>query len=153
LRRRHSICTLLAAMLVAGALWAGSAAAHTYGGRTAEDGRISFRFSPDESRIIQLFAERELSCRKGRVRSVRQGAFRQKRTFARVSGDGRFRGTIRTRGVKGSLVRRGIFTISGLAVDERFARGVFRERLRLRDGSRCDSGRVRFRIPLTSTNE
>ena len=28
-----------------------------------------------------------------------------------------------------------------------------RERLRLRDGSRCDSGRIRFRIPLTSTNE
>lgn len=140
-------------MLAVGALWTGSAAAHTYGGRTADEGRTSFRFSPDESRIIQLFAERELSCRKGRVRSVRQGAFRQKRTFARVSGDGRFRGRIRTRGVKGSLVRRGLFTISGRAVGQSFARGVFRERLRLRDGSFCDSGRIRFRIPLLSTNE
>jgi hypothetical protein len=140
-------------MLAVGALLAGSAVAHTYGGRTAEDGRISFRFSPDETRIIELSAERELSCRKGRVRSVRQGAFRQKRTFARISADGRFRGTVRTRGPKGSLVRRGLYTISGRAVDERFARGVYRERLRLRDGSRCDSGRIRFRIPLITTNE
>ena len=70
-----------------------------------------------------------------------------------MTADGRFRGTIRTRGVKGSLVRRGIFTISGRAVDDRSARGVFRERLRLRDGSRCDSGRIRFTIPLISTNE
>jgi hypothetical protein len=151
--RRPQICVLLVAMLAAGALWGGSASAHTYGGRTADDGRISFRFSPDEPRIIQLFAERELRCRKGKVRSFRRGAFRQTKTFARVAPDGRFRGTIRTRGVKGSLVRRGRFTIRGRAVNERFALGVFRERLRLRDGSRCDSGRIRFRIPLTSTNE
>jgi hypothetical protein len=132
---------------------AAPAAAHTYGGRTADDGRISFRFSAAETHFVQLHAERELACRKGKVRSFRVGAFRQRRVFVRVAPNGAFRGTVRTRGPKGSLVRLGRFTIKGRAVNESFAEGVFRERARLRNGTRCDSGRVRFKIPLISTNE
>ena len=147
--RRTAIPFIVVAAALVGASTAG---AHSYGGRTADDGRISFRLSPSENSFIRLLAERELACRKGTVRSFRLGAYRQRRVFVRVGSNGAFRGSVRTRGPRGSLVRLGRFTIKGRILTDS-ARGVFRERVRLRDGTRCDSGRIRFAIPLTSTNE
>ena len=141
---------LSAAVLVL--LGAASAQAHTYGGTTAKQARMSLRVAADSSRVVALSTERELACRKGRIRSFRTGVFRQARTFVRRSG--RFlRGSIRTRGPRGSLVRRGRFAIRLIVRGESVAIGVFRERVRLRDGTRCTSGRVRFRLPLVDTND
>lgn len=148
--RRTAIPSIVVAAALVGASAAGG---HSYDGRTADDGRISFRLSPSESSFVRLLAERELACRKGKVRSFRVGAYRQRRVFVRVNSNGAFHGSVRTRGPRGSLVRLGRFTIKGRTVNEASAKGVFRERVRLRDGTRCDSGRVRFEIPLTSTNE
>lgn len=145
----------IAAVLAAGAVCAFGAApgmAHTYGGKTAKGGDISFRVSPGETHFIKLRAERELRCRKGRVRSFRPGVFRQRTVFVRVAPDGTFRGSVRVHGPRGSLVRRGRFSIRGRTVNELRAKGFFRERHRLKDGTRCDSRRVRFSIPLTTTN-
>ena len=128
------------------------AQAHTYGGKTARGGAISFRVGADSATVVRLSAERALACRKGRIRSFRSGGFSQSKPFVRRSG-GLFRGSIRTRGPKGSLVRRGRFAIRFVVRGESVAAGVFRERLRLRDGTRCTSGRVRFRIPLIDTND
>ena len=132
-------------------LTAGPALGHTYRGETVKGGTISMRVGSDDSTVIRLRAERELSCRKGKFRSFRQGAFRQRSTFVRRSG-GVFRGSKRTRGISGSLVRLGRFSIR-FRISESRARGVFRERVRLRGGTRCTSGRVRFSIPLIDTND
>jgi hypothetical protein len=141
---------LLAA--VAALAFAGGAQAHTYGGQSAKDGRIDFRIGADSSTVVSLDAVRALSCRKGRIRSFRTGAFRQSRPFVRRT-KGRFKGSIHTRGPSGSLVRRGRFSIRFRVRAGFLAVGVFRERLRLRDGTRCTSGRVRFHVPLLSTND
>ena len=148
--RRTAISSIVVVAVLVGA---SSAGAHSYEGRTADDGRIAFRLSPAESSFLRLFAERELACRKGKVRSFRLGAYRQRKVFVRVASSRAFRGSVRTKGPRGSLVRLGRFTIKGRLVNEATAKGVFRERVRLRDGTRCDSGRIRFEIPLTSTNE
>lgn len=145
--RRVAVAAAAAALLCAA-----SAQAHTYGGSTTKDGRISFRVGADSATVIRLSAERELACRKGRIRSFRSGLFRQSRAFVRRSG-GLFRGSIRTRGPEGSLVRRGRFAMRFVVRGHSVAAGVFRERLRLRDGTHCTSGRVRFRIPLVDTND
>lgn len=113
---------------------------------------MHFRVGPDNARVISLSVERELSCRKGRLRSFREGVFRQVSVFVRSTGGNFFRGSVRTHGVPGSQVRRGRFSIRFVADGAR-ARGVFRERVRLRGGTRCTSGRVRFDVPLLDTND
>jgi hypothetical protein len=145
--RRAGLAVALAALACAA-----PAGAHTYGGKTVRDGQISFRIGADSSTVVLLSAERELTCRRGRVKSFRSGTFRQARRFVRRRGR-LFRGSIRTRGPRGSLVRRGRFAIRFVVRSEVVAAGVFRERLRLKDGTRCTSGRVRFRLPLTDTND
>lgn len=145
--RRAGLVTALAVLVCAA-----PAAAHTYAGKTARSGQISLRVGAGSATVIRLSAERELACRKEGIRSVRSGAFLQSRRFVRRS-RGLFRGSIRTRGPKGSLVRRGRFAIRLVVRGESVAAGVFRERVRLRDGTRCTSGRVRFRIPLIDTND
>ena len=145
--RRAGLATALVVLVCAA-----PAEAHTYAGKTAKGGQISLRVGAGSATVVQLTAERELACRKGGIRSVRSGAFRQSKPFVRRS-RGLFRGSIRTRGPKGSLVRRGRFAIRFVLRGEFVATGVFRERLRLRDGTRCTSGRVRFRITLIDTND
>lgn len=145
--RRSVVLALFAAILCAA-----PALAHTYRGSSVKGGAIHFRVGPDDARVISLSVERELSCRKGRLRSFREGIFRQISVFVRSRGGNFFRGSVRTRPVRGSQVRRGRFAIRFVASDGR-ARGVFRERVRLRGGTRCTSGRVRFDIPLVDTND
>ena len=145
--RRLGLATVLVALVCAA-----PAEAHTYAGKTARGGQITLRVGADSATVILLSAERELACRKAGIRSIRTGAFRQSRPFARRS-RGRFRGSIRTRGPSGSLVRRGRFAIRFVIRGDSVVAGVLRERLRLRDGTRCTSGRVRFRIPLIDTND
>lgn len=142
----------LALALLAALVCAAPAVAHTYRGNSTKGGAMHFRVGPDNSRVISLSADRELSCRKGRLRSFREGTFRQVSVFVRSNGGSFFRGSVRTRPVRGSQVRRGRFSIRFVVSGNR-AVGVFRERVRLRGGTRCTSGRVRFDIPLVDTND
>jgi hypothetical protein len=131
---------------------AAPAFAHSYGGNSSKGGAMHLRVGSDNRSVISLSVTRELSCRRGSLRSFREGIFSQVRVFVRSGGGNFFRGSVRTRGVRGSQVRRGRFSIRFVADGSR-AQGVFRERVRLRGGTRCTSGRVRFTIPLVDTND
>jgi hypothetical protein len=129
--RRAAVLALVAALACAA-----PAFAHTYDGKSAKGGAMHIRIGPDGAHVIALSAERELSCRKGRLRSFREGVFRQVSVFVRRTRGTFFRGSVRTHAVRGSQVRRGRFSIRFVANDQR-AGGVFRERVRLRGGTRC----------------
>jgi hypothetical protein len=130
--------------------WVAEAAAPTkrarYAGKTRQDLPVSFRVSRSGKKLVRFRVTLEVECSGGDVTSVRQVRFRQATDFIQVNRDDTFSGDTRIRGDRGDEVRGGRLAVNGRFVSRRRARGSLHERLRVADGLRCDSGRVRFTV-------
>jgi hypothetical protein len=117
-----------------------------YAGQTSQDLDLSFRTSGEHEgrRIVRLQVSFELTCRRGTLTSVRRAKFRQSGSFFRVSRSGRFKGSLKVKGDHAYEVRGGRVSLAGHFITRRRVEGRVRERLRLAEGLRCNSGAVRF---------
>jgi hypothetical protein len=123
-------------------------AGHVYRGKTSQqDRRVRFRVTGDGAQVVGFRIGRDFACRKGRNFSGRTGRFEQVSLVLKIRSDGRFSGSAKVHGGRGSEIRRGRVRVRGsFSSGGSHGRGAFRERSKLRDGTRCDSGRVRFRV-------
>jgi hypothetical protein len=117
----------------------------TYVGETSGGRTVSFRVTPQGDLIRRFRIARVLVCRRGERRTALLGRFRQVRTGIRVGRTGGFHGEARVSGggdsriESGRVCVRGVFRSNGRVVS-----GRYREHVRLRDGSICTAGLVRF---------
>ena len=114
-----------------------------YEGNTSQGNDASLRTDGDGSAIRSFTIRRELDCGTQTV----VGTFRQSSGIMVIKPDGRFWGHDLVAPSAGGAIERGQFTIRG-----RFgprggaARGTYRERVRLKNGARCDTGEIRYRV-------
>jgi hypothetical protein len=117
----------------------------TYTGKTSQKRDVRLRVTLDGDLVRGFTIGRTFVCRKGLQRSSLSGRFRQERMRVRIGEAGGFHGEVKVRGVGGSRVRRGSVCLRGaFRRGGRVVRGRYREVLRLRDGSLCRTGLLRF---------
>ncbi|MFN2616048.1 MAG: hypothetical protein ABR581_02865 [Thermoleophilaceae bacterium] len=120
-----------------------------YAGASSQGGTVRFSIARHEARLRRFRIRREFRCRRGTLRSSLTGTLRLARTPIRLDGSQFHAHHVRIQGVTGSTIRRGLVCLVGrFSRRARVARGRFRERARLRDGSRCVTGLVRFKARL-----
>ena len=138
-----AVClVLLVAVMAAGSPPKGGAG---YSGQTSQGKPIRFRVTPQGNLIRRFQVSRNLLCRKGRRRTALTGSFTQQSLRMRVGEKGRFHAEGNVEGRKGSRIRGGQLCLRGsFSGGGRVARGRYREVVRLRDGSLCRSGLLRF---------
>ena len=116
-----------------------------YSGQTSQDHSIRFRVNAEGDLIRGLVVSRDLLCRRGRRRTAVTGRFTQRSLRMRIGRRGRFHGEAPVEGRRGSRIRAGTVCIRGVfSSGGRVVRGRYRETVRLRDGSLCRAGVVRF---------
>jgi hypothetical protein len=116
-----------------------------YAGKTAQGHPLRFVVAPEGDLIERFRVRRDLTCRRGKFRTSITGRFEQVRGRIRVSRGGRFHAEGRVRGTRGSRIRSGFICVRGVFRSRgRVVRGRLKERVRLRDGSLCSSGILRF---------
>ena len=128
---------------VAAAAFAAARASTTYKGKTSQRNPVSLRTDNDGSAVRSFTIRREFDC----GAQTAEGTFRQDSGKMVIKPDGRFFGHAEVNPAPGGEIRRGQFTIRG-RFGERggAARGTYRERVRLRNGNRCDTGEIRYRV-------
>jgi hypothetical protein len=143
-RRYLAIAGVVSCAFVAIAAVALAARPHTvYKGRTSQNGLARLRTDIDGTAVKAFTIERKFDC----GTQTAEGVFRQSSGIMVIKPDRHFFGHAPVQPVPGGDIKRGQFTIRG-----RFgkrggaARGTYRERVRLKNGSRCDTGEVRFRV-------
>ena len=148
-RRPAGIVAALLAIALVAAVASGALprpGAH-YVGESSQSKVVRFSVATHRKRLRRFVIKREFRCRRGDLRSSLTGTLRISRAPIRLTRDGHFHAHhLRIRGVTGSTIRRGLVCLIGrFGRGGRTARGRFRETDRLRDGSRCVTGLVRFR--------
>jgi hypothetical protein len=128
---------------VAAAALAAARPSTTYKGKTSQRNDVSLRTNKHGTSVRSFTLRREFDC----GTQTAEGTFRQATGIMVIKPDGRFFGHAPVRPAPGGEIRRGQFTIRG-----RFgkrggaARGTYRERVRLKNGGRCDTGEIRYRV-------
>ena len=116
-----------------------------YAGETSQDGKISFRVTPQGDLIRHFRIARDLACRRGKRRTALTGRFEQQSIRVRIGPKGGFHAEARVEGRGRSRIRAGTICLRGVFRNGgRVARGRYREVVRLRDGSLCRAGLVTF---------
>jgi opacity protein-like surface antigen len=143
-----SVAAVAALVVASSATGVNPRAGHLYRGKTSQqDRRVRFKVTGDGARVVGFRIGRDFACRKRQNFSGRTGTFQQVSLQLNVRADGRFSGSAKVHGGRGSEIRRGRVRVRGsFSSGGSHGRGAFRERSKLRDGTRCDSGRVRFRV-------
>ena len=144
--RRYLAIAGVAGCLVAAVAAVALAAARphtTYKGRTSQGGDASLRTDKDGTAVRSFTIHRKFDC----GTQTAEGTFRQSAGIMVIKPDRRFFGHAPVSPVPGGDIKRGQFTIRG-RFGERAgaARGTYRERVRLKNGGRCDTGEVRYRV-------
>ena len=118
-------------------------ASTTYKGNTSQRLPVSLRTDNDGTAIRSFTIRREFRCGSETV----EGTFRQSSGIMVIKPDRRFWGHDQVKPARGGEIQRGQFTIRGrFGTRGRVVRGTYRERVRLRDGTRCDTGEIRYRV-------
>jgi hypothetical protein len=137
------VCAALSAGVVA--LASPPKGGATYRGETSQERKVRFRVSPGGDLVRAFSITRNFTCRRGTQLSSLTGRFRQVRTPIEVGDGGGFHGEVKVRGTGSSRVRHGSVCVRGaFRRSGRVVRGRYREVLRLRDGSLCRTGLLRF---------
>jgi hypothetical protein len=144
--RRYLITLVsLAAVSAATVAWAEPPPSTTFKGKTSQKRQVSVRTSADGTKLRNFRITREFDCGAGTEPIV--GTFRQSGGMIVVNARSRFRARGKVKGVRGGTIRSGRFRFKGrFGPRGRVARGVYRERVELDDGTECGTGRVRFRV-------
>ena len=144
--RRYLTPLAASAVLCAAAVaWADPLPSTTYEGRSSQKKPVSVRTSADGLELRRFRITRVFDCGAGSEPVT--GTFRQTGGAIRVNARGRFRGRGRVEGVRGGQIRSGKFRFRGrFGRRGRVAVGVYRERVELRNGTECGTGRVTFRV-------
>lgn len=114
----------------------------TYRGNTSQGHKASLRTDDDGTAVRRFTLRREFDC----------GSQTAEGTFVSVGKmvikpDRRFFGHAPVKPVRGGAISRGQFTIRGrFGPSGGVAKGTYRERVRLRNGGRCDTGELRYRV-------
>ena len=119
----------------------------TYRGNTSQRLPVSLRTDDDGTAIRGFTIRREFRCGGETI----EGTFRQRSGIMVIKPDRRFWGHDQVQPVTGGEIRRGQFTIRGrFGPRGNVVRGTYRERIRLRNGTRCDTGEVRYRVKASA---
>jgi len=114
-----------------------------YAGSTSQGNRASLWTDADGTAVRAFSIRREFKC----GAQTAAGVFRQSSGIMVVRPTGRFWGHDDVRPSRGGEISRGEFTIRGkFGRRGNVVRGTYRERVRLKDGSRCDTGVIRYRV-------
>ena len=114
-----------------------------YTGNTSQGNDASLRTDRDGTAIRGFTIRREFDC--GSETAV--GTFRQSSGIRVIKPTGRFWGHDKVAPSAGGSIKRGEFTIRGkFGPKGNVVRGTYRERVRLKNGSRCDTGEIRYRV-------
>ena len=144
----HRAITILAVCLTFAAVAVASAAPQPdtrYAGNTSQGKKASLRTTPTGGGVEQFVIRRVFRCAVEDGEETVSGVFRQSSGVLAVADNGTFRGSSKVRPTR--QIKRGVFTLAGrFGPRGRVARGTYRERVRLRSGTRCDTGKVRFRL-------
>jgi hypothetical protein len=115
----------------------------TYRGTTSQGEKASLRTDDDGTAVRAFTIRRHFDC----GTQTAEGTFRQSSGIMVIKPDGRFFGHAKVKPAPNGEIQRGQFTIRGrFGSRERAAKGTYRERVRLKNGGRCDTGEVRFRV-------
>jgi hypothetical protein len=118
----------------------------TYSGTTSQGQRMSLRVMLDGLRVFNFKIRRQLSCVVGGETETVAGTFQQVGRPVRVSRRGVFKATVEVTGEEGGQIESGRASFRArFSADGRRLRGAYRERLVLRNGGSCSTGRVTFR--------
>ena len=130
-------------VVVAVAAFAAARPSTTYRGKTSQRNDVSLRTDNDGTAVRSFTIRREFDC----GTQTAEGTFRQSSGIMVIKDDGRFFGHAPVQPAPGGEIQRGQFTIRGrFGRRGRAARGTNRERVRLKNGGRCDTGEVRYRV-------
>jgi hypothetical protein len=136
---------VLAALCAATAAWAAPLPSTTFEGKTSQRMKVSMRTSADGLKLRNFKITREFDCGAGTEPVA--GTFRQSGGEILVNANGGFRGRGKVQGVNGGKIRSGQFRFKGsFGARGRVAKGAYRERVELDDGTECGTGRVTFRV-------
>jgi hypothetical protein len=144
LRRYLAIAGVVAAfaVLITAAV-AAPKPATKYTGNTSQGNNASLRTDGDGTAIRSFTIRREFDC----GTSTAAGTFRQSSGIMVIKPTGRFWGHDNVQPSSGGSIQRGEFTIRGkFGKNGNVVRGTYRERVRLKNGSRCDTGEIRYRL-------
>jgi hypothetical protein len=115
-----------------------------YSGKTSQGKKVSLRTNPTGEGVESFVIRRVFRCGDETV----EGTFRTFRSDGGVMPvklNGRFYGHAKID--PGGAIKRGEFTIRGrFGPNGGAARGTYRERVRLKSGTRCDTREIRFRV-------
>jgi hypothetical protein len=115
----------------------------TYRGKTSQGEKVSLRTDRDGSAVRGFTIRRQFDC----GTQTAEGIFVQSSGKMVIKPDRRFFGHADVNPAPGGEIERGQFTIRGrFGSGERVVKGTYRERVRLKNGGRCDTGELRFRV-------
>jgi hypothetical protein len=144
--RRHLAIAGIAGCLIAATAALAFAAVRpntTYRGNTSQGQKASLRTDEDGTAIRAFTIRREFDC----GTQTAEGTFRQSSGIMVIKPDRRFYGHARVKPSAGGEIARGQFTIRGrFGPRGGVAKGTYRERVRLKEGGRCDTGEIRYRV-------
>jgi hypothetical protein len=113
-----------------------------YEGVTSQNQEVILRTNGTGGSVKSFLIRRNLRCGSQLVK----GDFRTDGLMV-IKADGRFGASAKVTPVSGGQIKRGVFNLKGsFGPRGRVAKGTYRERVRLRDDTRCDTGKVRFRV-------
>jgi hypothetical protein len=112
-----------------------------YSGGTSQGFFVSLKTSESGGAVSKFTITRRFDCGAENV----SGTFRQSGGRMLIKENGKFFGHAEV--ATGGAIKSGVFTIRGdFGPNGGAARGTYRERVRLKNGARCDTGEVRFRV-------
>ena len=115
----------------------------TYRGNTSQHRSASLRTDDDGTAVKGFTITRKFDCGSSSV----AGTFQQSGGIMVIKPTGRFWGHDQVKREAGGSIARGQFTIHGrFGPSGNVVEGTYRERVRLKNGTRCDTGEIRFRL-------
>jgi len=144
LRRYLALAGVVASFTVlVTAAFADPKPATKYTGNTSQGNNASLRTDRDGTAIRSFTFRRQFDC----GTETATGTFRQSSGIMVIKPTGRYWGHDKVKPSAGGSIQRGEFTIRGkFGAKGNVVRGTYRERVRLKNGSRCDTGEVRYRL-------
>ena len=116
----------------------------TYKGTTSQGNNAKLRTNAAADGITSFLIRREFDCGDETIVGTFR-TFRAEGGLMPIKETGKFFGHAKVQA--GGAIARGQFTIRGkFGTKGGAARGTYRERVRLKSGTRCDTGEVRFRV-------
>jgi hypothetical protein len=141
--------TICVAAVAAAAAYAAVKPNAKYTGETSQGKRVDLRTSPTGGSVKGFVITRVLKCAASSGTQKVRGTFRQTSGQMVIKADGSFAGGGKVTPTAGGTIKRGVFSLKGrFGPRGRAARGTYRERVRLGDGTRCDTGKIRYRVSL-----